>query len=240
MTIKHSSQRGQAIILIAGALVALLGAVALAIDGSMVYADRRKVQSAADNAVMSAAAEAAMALDQRSVNYQTFICGQPYVTESMIVARDATIARAAAAGYEVDADISDGNGVEISCHVDDNAALVDTYFDIRIMITSPTDTAFTRFVPPSGINNTVEAVSRVRPRRSLAQGNAIASLGTECGGVDIGCRCNFLPFRARSVHHPQAFHGRQPALDRAESTDISIVGTFQQDGVGCLAAGQIV
>jgi len=26
------------------------------------------------------------------------------------------------------------------------AALVDTYFDIRIMITSPTDTAFTRFV----------------------------------------------------------------------------------------------
>ena len=185
MTIKQSSQRGQALVIIAGALVALLGMVALAVDGSMIYADRRNLQSVADNAVMSAAAEAAIALDQRAINYQSFICGQPDVTESMIIARDATIARAATAGYEVDADISDGNGVEISCHVDDNAALVDNYFDVRIMITSQTKTAFTRVVTPQGVSNTVEAISRVRPRRSLAMGNAIASLGSECGGVDM-------------------------------------------------------
>ena len=134
---------------------------------------------------MSAAAEAAIAMDQRAINYRSFICGQPDVTESMIIARDATIARAAAAGYDVDADISDGNGVEISCHVDDNAALVDTYFDVRIMITAQTKTAFTRVVTPQGIYNTVEAISRVRPRRSLAMGNAIASLGSDCGGVDM-------------------------------------------------------
>ena len=185
MTIKQSSERGQAIVIIAGALVALLGMVALAVDGSMIYADRRNLQSVADNAVMSAAAEAAIAMDQRAINYQSFICGQQDVTESMIVARDATIARAAAAGFDVDADISDGNGVEISCHVDDNAALVDTYFDVRIMITAQTKTAFTRVVTPQGIYNTVEAISRVRPRRSLAMGNAIAALGSDCGGVDM-------------------------------------------------------
>jgi hypothetical protein len=185
MTIKYSSQRGQALVIVAGALVALLGMVALAVDGSMIYADRRNLQNVADNAVMSAAAEAAIAMDQRAINYQSFICGQPEVIESMIVARDATIARAASAGYQVDADISDGNGVEISCHVDDNAALVDNYFDVRIMITSQTKTSFTRFVTPDGISNTVEAVSRVRPRRSLALGNAIASLGSVCGGVDM-------------------------------------------------------
>jgi hypothetical protein len=185
MKIKHSSQRGQALIVVAGALLTLLGMVALAVDGSMVYADRRELQSAADNAVMSAAAEAAIALDQRAINYQSFICNQPEVIESMIVARDATIARAAAAGYDVDTDISDWNGVEISCHVDVDAALIDNYFDVRIMITSQTRTSFTRFVTPDGISNTVEAVSRVRPRRSLALGNAIASLGTECGGVDM-------------------------------------------------------
>jgi hypothetical protein len=185
MKIKQSSQHGQALVIVAGALVALLGMVALAVDGSMIYADRRNLQNVADNAVMSAAAEAAIALDQHAINYQSFICGQPELIESMIVARDATIARAAAAGYEVDADISDGNGVEISCHVDDNAALVDNYFDVRIMITSLTKTSFTRVVTPDGISNTVEAVSRVRPRRSLALGNAIASLGSECGGVDM-------------------------------------------------------
>jgi hypothetical protein len=185
MTITQSSQRGQALVIVAGALIALLGMVALAVDGSMVYADRRELQSVADNAVMSAAADAAIALDQRGINFQSFICSQPDVIESMIIARDATIARAFSNGYEVDANISDNNGVEISCHVDDNAALVDNYFDIRIKITTPTDTAFTRFVTPNGISNTVEAVSRVRPRRSLAQGNAIASLGSECGGVDM-------------------------------------------------------
>jgi hypothetical protein len=185
MKIKQSSQHGQALVIVAGALVALLGMVALAVDGSMIYADRRNLQNVADNAVMSAAAEAAIALDQHAINYQSFICGQPELIESMIVARDATIARAAAAGYEVDADISDGNGVEISCHVDNNAALVDNYFDVRIMITSLTKTSFTRVVTPDGISNTVEAVSRVRPRRSLALGNAIASLGSECGGVDM-------------------------------------------------------
>jgi uncharacterized membrane protein len=79
MTIKYSSQRGQALVIVAGALVALLGMVALAVDGSMIYADRRNLQNVADNAVMSAAAEAAIAMDQRAINYQSFICGQPEV-----------------------------------------------------------------------------------------------------------------------------------------------------------------
>ena len=60
----------------------------------MVYADRRELQSVADNAVMSAAAEAAMALDQRAINFQSFICNSPAMIESMVIARDATIERA--------------------------------------------------------------------------------------------------------------------------------------------------
>ncbi len=182
---ENHSERGQAIILIAGALVGLLGMVALAVDGSMVYADRRELQSIADNAVMSAAAEAAMALDQRAVNFQSFICNSGNMIDSMVIARDATIDKALAYGYEVDADISDDNGVEISCHVVDNNGLIDDYLDIRIKITAQSNTAFTSFIMPDGIRNTVESVSRVRPRRSLAQGNAIASLGPECGGVDM-------------------------------------------------------
>ena len=181
----HYSERGQAIIVIAGALIGLLGMAALAVDGAMVYADRRQLQSVADNAVMSAAAKAAMALDQRAINFQSFICNSPAMIESMVIARDATIEGAVASGYEMDADISDDNGVEISCHVVNNNGLIDDYLDIRIKIVAQTQTAFTRFVTPNGISNMVESVSRVRPRRSLAQGNAIASLGSECGGVDM-------------------------------------------------------
>jgi hypothetical protein len=180
-----SSQRGQAIVIVAGAFVALLGMVALAVDGSMVYADRRELQSSADNAVMTAAAEAAMALDQRAINFQSFICNQPDMITSMIIARDSVISQAALSGYDIDTDISDHNGVEISCHVVDNHGLIDNYLDIRINISYRSDTAFTRFIYPDGISNTVEAVSRVRPRRSLALGNAIASLGPNCGGVDM-------------------------------------------------------
>jgi hypothetical protein len=178
-------QHGQALVIIAGIFVSLLGMVALAVDGSMVYSDRRELQGAADSAVMSAAARAAMALDQRSINFQSFICSQPGMIESMIVARDAAIDHANASGYPIDMDISDNNGVEISCHVVNNAGLVDNYLDIRVNITARSDTSFTKFVYPDGISNTVEAVSRVRPRRSLALGNAIASLGSDCGGIDM-------------------------------------------------------
>jgi Flp pilus assembly protein TadG len=48
LTKKHNSERGQAIVLIVLAMIVLLGFTALAVDGSMVYSDRRMVQNAAD------------------------------------------------------------------------------------------------------------------------------------------------------------------------------------------------
>jgi len=46
----HRRQRGQAIVIIAGALVALLALVALAVDGSNAFAQRRNAQNATDGA----------------------------------------------------------------------------------------------------------------------------------------------------------------------------------------------
>jgi hypothetical protein len=178
-------ERGQSLVIIAGAFIMLLGIIAIAIDGNMVYADRRKIQSAADNAAMSAAAEAAIVLDLYAINYQNFICGQSGIVASMIAARDYAIKRSLSNDYPIDADIFDNNGVQVSCHVSNNQGLIDDYLDIQVKITSKSRTVFTHFLYPQGISNTVEAISRVRPRRSLALGNAIASLGEECGGVDI-------------------------------------------------------
>jgi uncharacterized membrane protein len=49
------SERGQALILIALGMAALLALTALAIDGGMAYAERRSSQNAADNAALAAA-----------------------------------------------------------------------------------------------------------------------------------------------------------------------------------------
>ena len=51
----NSSEKGQALIIIAFAAIGLFAFAALAIDGSMVFSDRRHAQNAADTAVLDAA-----------------------------------------------------------------------------------------------------------------------------------------------------------------------------------------
>ena len=51
----NRSERGQALVLIVLAIVAMFGFAALAVDIGRLYAERRRVQSAADAAVLSAA-----------------------------------------------------------------------------------------------------------------------------------------------------------------------------------------
>jgi uncharacterized membrane protein len=48
--ISKKSEKGQAIVLLVLSFVVLLGFAALAIDGSMIYSDRRTAQNAADAA----------------------------------------------------------------------------------------------------------------------------------------------------------------------------------------------
>src|SRR5689334_25165610 len=51
----RSQERGQALIMVALAVVGLFGFSALAIDGSRVFSDRRHAQNAADTAALAAA-----------------------------------------------------------------------------------------------------------------------------------------------------------------------------------------
>src|SRR5687768_12011260 len=56
---KFLKERGQALIIFALAAIGLFGIVALAIDGSAKFSDRRHAQNAADTAAMAAALELA-------------------------------------------------------------------------------------------------------------------------------------------------------------------------------------
>ena len=51
---QHSSEKGQALIIITFAAVILFGFAALAIDGSMVFSDKRHAQNAADTSAWQA------------------------------------------------------------------------------------------------------------------------------------------------------------------------------------------
>jgi uncharacterized membrane protein len=52
---KHPSESGQAIVLLAISIVVLLGFTALAVDGGMIFSDRRHAQNAADAAALAGA-----------------------------------------------------------------------------------------------------------------------------------------------------------------------------------------
>lgn len=185
------SEKGQAAILLALALIALLGFTALAIDGGMVYANRRHAQNASDAASLAGGSAAAMYLENHYIDYSNFDCSEGRVQAAQNNdhgAKKAAIARAGGNDFEIDRDVSDRNGVTTDC-VDhyDNGSWVEKYLDVITYITTDTNTAFAHFVYGGPLRNSVEAVARVRPRMPVAFGNAIVALAMNCdeGGIDF-------------------------------------------------------
>lgn len=184
------SESGQTVILLALAFIALLGFTALAIDGGMVYANRRHMQNAADAASLAGGSAVAMYLENHYVNTANWNCNDPRVIRAQINSTDGgeitAIRSSAINDYSIDAEIADKNGVDTNCVQNyDNGAWIENYIDVMTFITSDTPTAFAHFVYSGPLRNTVEAVARIEPRRPLAYGNAIVALAGDCdeGGV---------------------------------------------------------
>ena len=146
------SERGQAMILIVLAIVGLVGITALAVDGGMYYADRRRAQNAADSAVL-----AASLARLRGQNYQSV-----------------ALARAQQNGYEDDGVKSsiEVNAPPVSGPYEGNSEY------IQIVITSHYNTTFGSVVGIHELTNNVEAVARAKPPEygPLMQGYAVVSL----------------------------------------------------------------
>jgi len=68
------TESGQALVLIVLEIVGLFGFAALAIDGGMVYADRRYVQDASDASSLAGAA-AAVSIENSAMSFQQWNCG---------------------------------------------------------------------------------------------------------------------------------------------------------------------
>ena len=159
----------------------LLGFTALAIDGSMLYSDRRYVQNVADAAALSAAGKAALSLENDQIDYDNWVCGRAEINAAEGIAEAAAIDRAAdndiTNGF--DFDISDGHGVVAACGVDNSESPPDQFIDITVQITFDTNTNFAHLLYPGSLTNTVEAVARAAPaqRRSIVGGGDVAIMG---------------------------------------------------------------
>jgi hypothetical protein len=191
---KYSSENGQALILLVLGVVVLLGFTALAVDGGMVYSDRRHAQMGSDASSLAGGGAAALYMENHGVVYGNFDCSDAAVIAAQnstnpndMGAKLAAVERASDNDYTIDEDISDDNGVDTTCGEDDMGGWVDKYIDIQTMITRDTDTSFAHFVFEGLMRNTVEAVTRVRPRSPAAYGHAVVALNpAACNGQQNG------------------------------------------------------
>jgi hypothetical protein len=202
---KYSSESGQAMVLIVVGMVVLLGFTALAIDGSMVYADRRFAQDGADAASLAGGATAATKLTTTGVsdsNWSTnSSCSNGNVAASAAVAKTSAIQRAGTNDIVIDQNISDSNGVATECGTEDILATkagggnytlyIGHYMDIKTMVTHDTTTSFMHFVFQGPARNTVTAVTRIRPRQPLAYGFAVVALNPSSHCTNIGPGAGF-------------------------------------------------
>jgi hypothetical protein len=173
-------ESGQAIVLLVVSLVVLLGFTALAIDGGMVYSDRRHAQNAADTSSLAGAGQAAARLEGAKITSLNWDCTKVYEAIGNY-ALEAAVYRASTNGYTVGNGIVDGNGVEIFCDPDGK------FVDVHTAISAETPTSFAHLFISSPLQNNVDAIARVNASEAFGGGNALLALNTSsCLGTKNG------------------------------------------------------
>ena len=159
----QSSEKGQALILIAFAAIGLFAFAALAIDGSMLFSDRRHAQNSADSAALAGALAHARGNDITT----------------------AATNRATSNGYQdngttkdVTVTITDAPSGVCPAHVEGK--------EITVTIVSTINTTFARVIGRNQLTNTVTATSRACGTYTGPpfEGNAIVSLAPSGKGYD--------------------------------------------------------
>ncbi len=183
----RKSESGQVMAFLAICFVVLMGFAALAIDGGMLYSDRRHAQNAADASALAGGSGAAYFMRTHNVNYNAFICSTSEITSTQNAAETAAILHAGLNDYVIDNDISDNHGVTVICAINDLGTYEDKHLDIVTKITRDTTTNFAHLLYDGPLRNEVEAIARIYPPGPLAFGKAIVSLNdSACSGNSTG------------------------------------------------------
>ena len=193
---QNSNERGQVLVLIALGIVVLLGFTALAVDGSMMYSDRRYGQNGADATTLAGGGGMGEALELANVTTKSWDCDGTEVQDAMTAAAADAVTRAADNGFVVEdlGNLAVGDPepaisagfdgyVVTQCVSNGNTR----YTDVIVQLQMQTDTSFVHFVYKGPVVQTVHSVTRVRPRTFLAFGNAVVALnGADCSGNQYG------------------------------------------------------
>ena len=174
----HSLEKGQIVVLLALALIALLAFTALAIDGGMIYADQRFSQSAADAASLAGGGAAASVVQNEEITLHEWNCDNLGSSKSAAV--DAAKAKAEVNGYIIDYDNELGtaghdHGVKVTCYD------AGEYMDVEVMLSRVTQTSFVHLINGEEMRTTAYSKTRVRPLLKAGNGDAIVGLGKDCG-----------------------------------------------------------
>ncbi len=183
-----TSESGQVLVILVLAIVGLLAFTALAIDGGLIYADRRGAQNAADAAVLAGGYRIANTLDDFTLNYNIdyafWNCTQVDAITNEFAILEGT-QQAAANGYPIPGLFD--SSLEMPCEPGENAdGYTDKYVDANAIINSEVNTAFLHFAFEGLVHNTVQAISRVRPRMPLAFGYPVYAHRDSCSGSSGG------------------------------------------------------
>ncbi len=201
--IKSRQESGQIIIILALALVGLLGFTALAIDVGMVFSQRRNDQGVADSAALAGARQASQVLVETNTQWVDFDCNLPpgswvtntstaqwgttpvpgWVTARLDAILQAAIDRAGINGTTIEKGFEHQNGVAFHCQEIPNGP---KYIEIKVEVSSVTRASFAHFVFGSLLHNTVEAITRIEPDSPASYGDSILALLDGCGGNDGG------------------------------------------------------
>lgn len=194
---KNKKESGQIIVLLAVSLVVVVVVAALAVDGGMIYSERRFAQNAADAASLAGGGSILNYMekvsgDQKTVTAASLVCSDALVSDSTIsdiiekAQTDAILVAEAnnisglpylgmildGESYPNDLDPNFKHGVVISC-------LSHQYLEVQVRVTSSISTAFAHLVYPGDLVTTNEAVSRAIPYGVGDGGYAIVSLSPD-------------------------------------------------------------
>ena len=147
----NKPERGQALVLIVFAIVALVGLTGLAIDGGNAYSDRRNAQNAADTAALAAALSKVQGADQTT--WAT-------VGEQRAASNGYTDSSNGATVKVYDCDQSNGTD-QPSCNL---PATADASLYVGVVITSNIRTYFAPVLGIRQMTNTVQAVAKAQPQ----------------------------------------------------------------------------
>lgn len=189
----RKSENGQAIVFLVLGFVVLLGFVALAIDGGMLYSNRRNTQNASDASSLSGAGAAALSLSNSAAAgepgsvYTDWDCNAIAIYNAIYLAENSAINRAGSNDFTIDTNPTDYNYAEAVCGEEVNPSYTDRFIDVTAGISQTTDSSFAQVLFPGKLTNVVSATTRVRPMMPFVFGNAVVSLNDSCppGGLEF-------------------------------------------------------